>query len=146
MKRKNDPLYIRIAIIVVAITGILFAIGMCQAQSVTNIVWRVQVETGTVGGTTNTVTTNWRWDYGGAKDMTRVNGYVFAYNNSKSTNTLNQWIKTDVADRADSYAAVKASADYQALLAKISSLLLSNPDLLSASDLTSLNTIAAKAP
>lgn len=119
---------------------------IAQAQSVTNIVWRVQVETGTVGGTTNTVTTNFRWDYGSAKDLTRVNGYVFAYNNSKSTNTLNQWIKADVADRADSYAAVKASADYQSLLAKLSLLLLSNPDLLSASDLSSLNTIAAKAP
>lgn len=118
-----------------------------QAQSVTNIAWRVQVEIGTVGGTTNTVTTNFRWDYGGsARDLNRINGYVYAYNNAKSTNTLNQWIKTDVADRADSYAAAKASADYQALLSKLSTLLLSNPDLLSSSDLTSLNTIAAKAP
>lgn len=117
-----------------------------RAQTVTNIVWRVQIETGTVGGTTNTATINFRWDYGTPKDLIRVNGYVFAYNNSKSTNTLERWIKTDVADRADSYAAVKAQTDYQALLAKISSLLLSNPDLLSASDLSSLNTIAAKAP
>lgn len=39
-----------------------------------------------------------------------------------------------------------AAADNTALLAKLQALLLQNPDLLSASDLTSLNTIAAKAP
>lgn len=127
----------------------VFALAAAHAQTVTNIVWRVQVETGTVGGSTNTVTTNFRYDYGTAKDLLKVNGYVYAWNVYKAaggTNDLNVWIKTDVADRAVSYAQVKQAADNAALLAKLQSLLLSNPDLLSASDLTSLNTIAAKAP
>lgn len=126
----------------------LYAIGV-QAQTVTNIAWRVQVETGTIGGSTNTATTNFRYDYGTAKDLLKVNGYVYAWNQYKAaggTNDLNTWIKTDVADRATSYAQVKQQADNAALLAKLQSLLLVNPDLLSASDLTSLNTIAAKAP
>lgn len=118
-------------------------------QTVTNIAWRVQVETGTVGGSTNTVTTNFRYDYGTAKDLLKINGYVFAWNQYQSsggTNSLSAWLKTDVGDRAKSYADVKTAADNTVLLAKLQSLLLQNPDLLSASDLTSLNTIAAKAP
>lgn len=135
--------------------GFLVAVALAvmalaaNAQTVTNIVWRVQVETGTVGGTTNTVTTNFRYDYGTAKDLLKVNGYVFAWNTYKAsggTNDLNVWLKTDVADRAASYAAVKQAADNTALLAKLQSLLLTNPDLLSASDLSQLNTIAGKAP
>lgn len=119
------------------------------AQTVTNIAWRVQVETGTVGGSTNTVTTNFRYDYGNAKDLIKINGYVFAWNQyqaSGGTNNLNTWLKTDVGDRAKSYGDVKSAADNAALLAKLQSLLLTNPDLLSASDFTELNTIAAKAP
>lgn len=120
-----------------------------RSQTVTNIAWRIQVETGTVGGTTNTVTTNFRYDYGNSKDLLKVNGYVFAWNTYKASggvNDLNTWLKTDVADRAMSYANVKQSADFTVLLAKLQTLLLTNPDLLSASDLTTLNTIAAKAP
>lgn len=119
------------------------------AQTVTNIAWRVQVETGTVGGSTNTVTTNFRYDYGNAKDLIKINGYVFAWNQyqaSGGTNNLNTWLKTDVGDRAKSYGDVKSAADNAALLAKLQSLLLTNPDLLSASDFTELNTIASKAP
>lgn len=120
-----------------------------QAQTVTNIAWRIQVETGTVGGTTNTVTTNFRYDYGTAKDLLKVNGYVFAWQAYKANggaNDLNTWLKTDVADRAASYANAKQSADNSATLAKLTSLLTANADLLSASDLASLQTIAAKAP
>lgn len=122
---------------------------IAQAQTVTNIAWRIQVERGTVGGATNTTTTNFRYDYGTSKDLLKINGFVFAHNQyqaSGGTNDLNTWLKMDVGDRAKSYADVKSQADYTALVAKLSSLLLQNPDLLSASDLTSLNTIAAKAP
>lgn len=122
---------------------------IAQAQTVTNIAWRITIETGTVGGTTNSVNTNLRLDYGTAKDLTRINGFVYAWNQYKAgggQSTLGDWLKTDQKDRADSYALVKQQADYLALVAKLSALLLQNPDLLSASDLTSLNTIAAKAP
>lgn len=120
-----------------------------QAQTVTNLSFRVTVETGVVGGTTNSVNTTLRLDYGVAKDLTRINGLVYAWNayrGAGGTNDLGMWLKTDLKDRADSYAATKQSADYAGLVAKLTSLLLQNPDLLSASDLSSLNTIAAKAP
>ena len=122
---------------------------VAQAQTVTNIAWRITVETGTVGGSTNSVNSNLRLDYGVAKDLTRINGWVFAWNSAKAsgnTNILGDWIKVDTKDRSDSYAAAKQANDYTALVAKLSSLLLQNPDLLSAGDLSSLNTIAAKAP
>lgn len=132
------------------IFGILAATALAtSAQTVTNIAYRITVETGTVGVSTNSVNTNLRLDYGTSKDLTRINGFVYAWNGYKSgggANTLGDWLKTDVKDRADSYAAVKQQADNSALVAKLSSLLLQNPDLLSASDLASLNTIAAKAP
>lgn len=134
---------------ILAIGLLALSVLAAKAQTVTNIAWRVQVETGTVGGTTNTVTTNWRYDYGTAKDLIKINGYVFAwsqYQASGGTNSLNTWLKTDVGDRARAYGDVKTAADNTALLAKLQALLLQNPDLLSASDLTSLNTIAAKAP
>lgn len=134
---------------VLSIAILAVAMVSATAQTVTNIAWRVQVETGTVGGTTNTTTTNFRYDYGTAKDLIKINGYVFAwsqYQASGGTNTLNSWLKTDVGDRAKAYGDVKTAADNTALLAKLQALLLQNPDLLSASDLTTLNTIAAKAP
>lgn len=120
-----------------------------KAQTVTNIAWRITVETGTVGGTTNSVNSNLRLDYGVAKDLTRINGWVFAWNVAKAsgnTNILGDWIKTDTKDRSDQYAAVKQTSDNAVLVQKLTSLLLQNPDLLSASDLSNLNTIAAKAP
>lgn len=121
-----------------------------KAQTVTNIAWRITVEIGTVGGSTNSVNSNLRLDYGVAKDLTRINGWVFAWNTStasrSTTSTLGDWIKTDTKDRSDSYAAVKQANDNTSLVAKLTALLLQNPDLLSAADFTNLQTIAAKAP
>lgn len=133
-------------LVLLALAAAMYA---TQAQTVTNIAYRVTIETGTVGGTTNSVVTNLRLDYGTAKDLVRINGFVYAWNGYKTgggASLFGDWLKTDIKDRADSYAAVKAQADYTALVAKLTSLLMTNPDLLSASDLTSLNTIAAKAP
>lgn len=121
-----------------------------KAQTVTNIAWRITVETGTVGGSTNSVNSNLRLDYGVAKDLTRINGWVFVWNaaiaSGSTTSTLGDWIKTDTKDHSDSYAAVKQANDNASLVTKLTSLLLQNPDLLSTSDLTNLQTIAAKAP
>lgn len=133
----------------IAIAAIAFAALSSQAQTVTNLAFRITVETGVVGGTTNSVNTNLRLDYGTAKDLTRINGWVYAWNAYKvagGTNDLGSWLKTDLKDRADSYAATKQAADHAGLVAKLTSLLLQNPDLLSASDLSTLATIAAKAP
>lgn len=133
-------------LLVLALAAFTFA---AQAQTVTNLAFRITVETGAVGGTTNIVNTNLRLDYGTAKDLTRINGWVYAWNAYKvagGTNDLGSWLKTDLKDRADSYAATKQAADYAGLVAKLTSLLLQNPDLLSASDLSSLTTIASKAP
>lgn len=129
----------------------IFCLGVLtlKAQTVTNIAYRITVETGTVGGSTNSVNTNLRLDYGTNKDLTRINGFVFAWNAYKAsggTNTIGDWLKTDVKDRADAYAATKNVADNAALLARLQTLLMSNPDLLSASDLSNLQAIAAKAP
>lgn len=47
---------------------------IAQAQTVTNIAYRITVETGTVGVSTNSVNTHLRLDYGTSKDLTRING------------------------------------------------------------------------
>jgi hypothetical protein len=123
-----------------------------SAQSTTNIAYKVTVETVT-GGVTNSVNTNFRYDWGttgtATKDQLKIAGLVQAYNTSRAggfTNDFGAWLKQDNADRAKSYQDAKEASDNAALVAKLTSLLLTNPDLLSASDLTSLNTIAAKAP
>lgn len=119
-----------------------------RAQTTTNIAYRVTVETVT-GGVTNNVNTNFRYDAGTAKDATKINGLALAFAQYKANGGAQDfggWIKIDIGDRSKAYADVKTQADNAALLAKLTSLLTANADLLSGSDLTSLNTIAAKAP
>lgn len=133
---------------ILALCLLCFTSVALKAQMTTNIAWRVTVET-VSGGATNSVNTNFRYDYGTKKDALKVDGLVLAFNQYKANGGAQDfggWLKIDVGDRAQAYAAVKQQADNAALVAKLSALLLSNPDLLSASDLTSLNTIAAKAP
>lgn len=103
---------------------------------------------------TNTVSTNWRFDWvDGSKDGNRINGISFAYKvytNSLSTNdtalAIGPWLKRQHMVLIDDYAAQKQNADNAATLAKLTSLLTSNGDLLSKSDLSTLQSIAAKAP
>lgn len=121
-----------------------------RAQTTTNLSYRIIVET-VSGGVTNTAsTTNFRYDYGlNTKDGLKIDGFARAYSvytSSGGSNSFGLWLKQDIADRAKSYQDAKVAQDNTILLAKLQSLLLTNPDLLSASDLTSLNTIAAKAP
>lgn len=136
------------------ITLALLAFGALavQAQTTTNIAYRIQVETVT-GGVTNTVNTNWRYDYGTKKDSVRIDGIAFAYKvytNSLATNdvalALGPWLKRQHQALVDDYAAQAQRASSADTLAKLTSLLTANIDLLSASDLSSLATIAAKAP
>ena len=133
---------------------LLIAIGLAaftlsaQAQTTTNISYRVIVETVTAG-VTNSVTTNFRYDYGTKKDALKVDGFALAFAQYKAAGGAQDfggWLKIDIGDRAKAYQDAKQASDNAALLAKLQALLTTSPDLLSASDLTSLNTIAAKAP
>lgn len=134
------------------LTLLLLTLGaaLTHAQTTTNLSYRIIVET-VSGGVTNTAsTTNFRYDYGAnTKDGLKIEGLTRAYSvytSSGGTNSFGLWLKQDVADRAVAYQNAKIAQDNATLLTKLQSLLLSNLDLLSASDITSLNTIAAKAP
>lgn len=134
----------------------LFSIGLLlisalatNAQTTTNLAYRVTVETVTAG-VTNSVNTNFRYDWGAnTKDGLKIAGLAAAfatYRNGGGQSDFGGWLKQDISDRAKSYQDAKQAADNSALVTKLLSLILSNPDLLSASDLSNLNTISAKAP
>lgn len=138
---------------ILALTLLIFGVAAAtHAQTTTNVTYRIQVESVT-GGVTNTVSTNWRYDAGGVKkDQNILAGIQFAYAAyvaAQGTNTvlaLGPWLKQQHVALLTDYANQKQAADNTVLAAKILNLLTVNSDLLSASDLTSLNTIAAKAP
>lgn len=119
-----------------------------HAQTTTNLAYKITVETVTAG-VTNSVNTSFRYDASGKSDATKIDGYALAfaqYRANGGQQDFGGWLKIDTTDRARAYAVAKQQADNAALLAKLTALLTANTDLLSASDLTSLNTIAAKAP
>lgn len=122
----------------------LVALGGVTAKAQTNIAYRI-----TVDG----VNTSWNYDASGTKkDVARIDGIKYAYGvytNSIGTNAplaLGAWLKQQHVVFIDNYASQKQEKDNAAIAAKIVSLLTVNADLLSAQDLNSLNTIAAKAP
>lgn len=119
------------------------------AQTTTNISYVVTVET-VSGGVTNSTPTSFRWDWGvGTKDGLKISGVVFGFNGYKSSGgvlAFGPWIKSNINDWGKSYQDAKEVVDNSALVAKLTSLLLQNPDLLTGTDMTNLNTIAAKAP
>lgn len=127
--------------------AILFLAGAftVATQAQTNIAYRI-----TVDG----VNTSWSYDAAGSKkDVARIDGIKFAYNvytNSLATNVvalaIGPWLKQQHVVLIDDYSAQKQKADNATILAKLISLLTLNADLLSASDLSSLTTIANKAP
>lgn len=116
-----------------------------QAQSITNLVAKF-----TVNGTTNaTLTLD---GVPSKKDAALIAGTMFAYGSyvtAQGTNAVvayDSWLKQNYKDFIMGYAVQKQQADNAALLVKLTALLTANTDLLTAGDLTSLNTIAAKAP
>lgn len=122
----------------------LLALGAFTVQAQTNVAYRI-----TVDG----VSTSWSYDAAGTKkDIARIDGLKFAYGvyvTTQGTNTvlaMGPWLKQQHVFLIDDYSSQKQRADYAALLAKLTSLLTANADLLNAGDLSSLNTIAAKAP
>lgn len=85
------------------------------------------------------------------KDKVRIDGLAFVYAVARAggyTNTLDTWLaKVWCKDNADIAARVKLAADATpTLLPKLTDLLLNNYDLLSAGDISSLTSIAAKSP
>jgi hypothetical protein len=119
-----------------------------QAQTTTNLAWRVTIESVTAG-VTNTSQSTVRLDYGTKKEALLIDGLVKAHNDyvkGGGTATFEAWLKTDIKDRAKVYADAKQAADNAALLSKLTALLTSNLDLLSNADITSLTAIAAKLP
>lgn len=116
-----------------------------RAQS-TNLALRVQEER-VSGGVTNTITTNFRYDYGTAKDALKVDGYVFGWFQAKAngyTNDLGAWIKQDMGDRAKNYRDAKSALDNAIILQRIQ-YLLSNLDILG-TNFTTLSNISNLAP
>lgn len=132
----------------------ILALGAVSAyaQTTTNLDYRLQVETVT-SGVTNKTTTNWRYDYGAKKDAARVDGanwayaaYVTSLGANGTPLAFGPWLKRQHTVLLDSYSDQKQAADNKVLLQKLTSLLTANSDLLTAGDLSSLSTIAAKAP
>ena len=131
------------------IVGILVCAFSAKAQAVTNVDIRVTTTVVVTGVSTNQSQSTLSLSAtGGKKDQNRIAGWIYAFNAYRAGGgvlAFDAWIKQDIADRADSYAAAKSQVD-NAVLAQKLQYLLANPDLLSGSDLSSLTTIAAKAP
>lgn len=129
------------------------AVLTAKAQTTTNISYVITIETVTAGVTNSLNPIAFRYDYGSKKDAIRIDGFNYAYGQYVATfgtnaPTLNfkQWMKQVTQALPEEYARQQQQAANAATLAKLTVLLSSQSDLLSASDLTSLNTIAAKAP
>lgn len=135
-----------------ALSTLLLACFTAQAQLVTNFAVRVTVDIVNTGVSTNTVQTtlNIKPDTS-AKDRVLSDGIVWFYNRQKAltgeTNELSFWTaRTHIKDKFKESADAKAREESSLTLEKLSRLLSTDIDLLTASDLSQLNTIAAKAP
>ena len=117
------------------------------AQSVTNITVKITVEIAGVG--TNSSSIKLQQD-GTAKESRLVDGNVWYYNYAKSngltTNTFDGWLKDEAKTRLQLHADEKAVNDNQITAQKVSTILTTQPDLLSAAQKNQLATIAALLP
>jgi hypothetical protein len=131
----------------------IIALAACslavQAQTTTNLIFRVQEQHVTAVSTNIATTSNFTWDSATKKEKARVDGVVYAfrkYTIGGGTNLLVQWIRTDINDRGQEYANVKQRDDNALVLSKLTALLTTDVDLLTNADLSNLATIAAKIP
>lgn len=129
------------------LTSLLLTLLSLETQAGdTNVTIKVTVEI--PGNGTNS--TSLTLGYNTPKDKSRIDGLSWMYNTARAggfTNTFDNWYakvfeKDNSQSAADAYNRVNSVATLQ----KLTDLLTINIDLLSASDLTSLNTIAAKNP
>ena len=130
--------------------AISFILGLsARAQTTTNIQVKVTVTVTVAGVSTNSSNSTMTLDPATPKDLLRINGASFSYYQARAngfTNTLDFFLaKQEFSDvlKADSDALNRANNTVT--LGKITTLLTTQLDLLSASDLSSLTTIAAKA-
>lgn len=134
-----------------ALLTLLLGCFTAQAQLVTNFAVRVTVDIVNTGVSTNTAQTtlNIKPDTS-AKDKVLSDGLVWFYNKQKATgetNELSFWsARVHLKDKLKETADMKAREESSITLEKISRLLSTDIDLLTTSDLSQLNTIAAKAP
>lgn len=131
---------------ILAVIALVACSLVAQAQTTTNIAWRVTVET-VVAGVTNSVNTNFRWDASVKKDALKIDGmayYFGKYVQGGGTDTFGVWLRTDVNDRGKSYADAKQAVDNAALGATINLILTTQSDLLTVAEKNQLIAIAAK--
>lgn len=121
----------------------------CGAQTVTNLAIRVTTTTIVTGVSTNTAQTTLNLDSGTAKEKIMIDGAAWMYGKARAngeTNTFDNWLaKTRIKDEFKSDADAFNRAQNDLILQKLTTLLTTQLDLLSAQDLSSLNTIASKA-
>ena len=120
-----------------------------SAQTVTNISCRITTTTIVTGVSTNTAQTTVNLDVANAKEKAMIDGAAFMYAAARvngETATFDSWLsKTHWKDQLKADSDAYNRTQNQAILDKLATLLTTQIDLLSASDLSSLNTIAAKA-
>lgn len=127
---------------------LLFLTSLSAFGDTTNLTFRITVETISSGVTNSTVTTL-KLDGSTAKDTLLSAGALDAwarYRASGGTAALDLWLKQDIRDRLMEYARAKLLADNATLVTQLTTLLTSQSDNLSLSDINNLKTIGAKAP
>lgn len=123
-----------------------------QAQTVTNVTIKVTVDVINTGVSTNSVNSTLKFDSANKNDLLRNQGWAFAYGayvTAQGTNTpvaFENYVKQQVKALSDNYAGQVQQAQNAATLTALTKLLTLNFDLLSISDISNLQTIAAKAP
>lgn len=131
-------------------SALLLLAFVAKSQTVTNIDVRATATVIVTGTSTNAANTTFTMLASTAKDKVRIDGLSYAYFLARAngfTNTFDNWIaKTWAKDAADVTARAKLQADAVTTIAKLADLLQNNYDLLSAGDISNLNTIAAKSP
>jgi hypothetical protein len=126
----------------------ILALAACslvaQAQTTTNLIFRVQEQHVTAGVSNVVDTANFTWDYATKKDALKIDGFRFGA--AGSALPFVNWIKQDINDRAKAYSDVKVAQDNAVIAAKITQLLTTDSDLLSNAQKTQLSNIAALLP
>lgn len=129
---------------ILAVIALVACSLVAQAQTTTNLIFRVQEQHVTAGVSNIVDTVNFTWDYATKKDALKVDGFRFGA--VGSTIPFVNWIRQDINDRAKAYSDAKVAADNAVLAAKIQTLLTTQSDLLSNAQMSQLAAIAALLP
>lgn len=127
------------------LTPVLILAAVLAQAADTNL--SIRVTATVVGVSTNQTTVN--WDASIAKEKIKIDGGIWMWNRAKpgETNTLDFYLaKTFINDAFKAAADAKNRSESAVTLQKLTTLLTTDLDLLTAGDLSSLATIANKAP